>query len=79
MKRRAFYSGNAMEQAKVTKTAHDRRQLQLATDAILDGRDLCARAKLVVHGSQELLQQIDDLYRSATGSLLRKNKYVVDP
>jgi hypothetical protein len=29
-----------MEQAKVTKTAHDRRQLQLATDAILDGRDL---------------------------------------
>jgi hypothetical protein len=70
---------NAMEQAKVSKTAYDRRQLQSATDAILDTRDLCARARLVVHESQQLLQQIDDLYRSATGSLLRKNKYVVDP
>src|SRR5262249_22425226 len=64
---------------QIHKTAHDRRQLQSATDAILDTRDLCARARLVVHESQELLQQIDDLYRSTTGSVLRKNKYVVDP
>jgi len=79
LKRTALYIGNAMEHAKFIKTAHDRRQLQSATDAILDTRDLCARARLVVHESQELLQQIDDLYRSTTGSVLRKNKYVVDP
>jgi hypothetical protein len=67
-----------MEPAEVIEIAHDRRRLQLATEAVVDARDLCARARLVVQESQELLRQVDDLHRSGTGPLLRKNKYVDD-
>jgi len=64
-----------MEPAEVIEIAHHRRQLQSATEAVVDSRDLCARARRVVRESQELLQRVDDLHRSGTGPLLPGNKY----
>jgi len=60
----------------VIEIADDRRRLQSATEAVVDAQDLCARARLLVQKSQELLRQVDDdLHRSGTGRVLRKNKY----
>ena len=57
----------------IIEIAYDRRRLQSATEAVVDAQDLCARATSIVQESQELLRQVDDLYRS--GPLLPKNKY----
>ena len=60
----------------VIEIADDRRRLQSATEAAVDANDLCARARLLVQESQELLRQADhDLHRSGTGPVQRKNKY----
>ena len=60
----------------VIEIADDRRRLQSATEAVVDAQDFCARARLLVQESQELLRQVDDdLHRSDTGPVLRKNKY----
>ena len=60
----------------VIEIANDRRRLQSATEAVVDAQDLCARARLLVQESQELLRQVDDdLHRSGTGPVLRENKY----
>ncbi len=60
----------------VIEIAYDRRRLQSATEAVVDVQDFCARARVLVQESQELLRQIDDdLHRSGTGPVLRKNKY----
>ena len=61
----------------IIEIAGDRRRLQSIRDAVLDTQDLCARARSTVQESQELLQQVDDLYRSNMGPLLHKNKYGV--
>ena len=58
----------------VIEIAADRRRLQSATEAVVDAQDLCARARLLVHESQELLRQVDDLH-SSMGPVLRKNKH----
>ena len=56
----------------VIEIADDRRRLQSAMEAVVDG----ARARLLVQESQELLRQVDDdLLRSGTRPVLRKNKY----
>ena len=60
----------------VIEIANDRRRLRSATEAVVDAQDLCARARLLVQESQELLRQVDDdLHRSGTGPVLRENKY----
>ena len=60
----------------VIEIADDRRRLESATEAVVDAQDLYARARLLVQESQELLRQVDDdLHRSGTGPVLRKNKY----
>jgi len=64
----------------VIEIADDRRRLQSATEAVVDAQDLCARARLLVQESQELLRQVDDdLHRSGTGPVLRENKYGLKP
>jgi hypothetical protein len=61
----------------IIEVADHRRHLQLIKDAVLDAQDLCARTRSTVQASQELLQQVDDLYRSNMGPVLHKNKYGV--
>jgi hypothetical protein len=61
----------------VIEIAFDRRRLQSATEAVVDALDLCARARLLVQESQELLRQVDNL-QSGMGPVLRNTKYVVD-
>jgi hypothetical protein len=39
-----------MEPHEVMEIVSDRRRLQSATEAIVDAKDLCARASLVVQG-----------------------------
>ena len=58
----------------IIEVADHRRRLQLIKDAVLDAQDLCARARSTVQASQELLQEVDDLYRSNVGPVLHKNK-----
>ena len=60
----------------IIEVADHRRHLQLIKDAVLDAQDLCARTRSTVQASQELLQRVDDLYRSNMGPVLHKNKYV---
>ena len=62
---------------RIIEIAGDRRRLKSIRDAVLDTRDLCARARSTVQETQELLQQVDDLRRSNMGPVLRKNKYDV--
>ena len=59
----------------VIEIANDRRRLESVSDAVVDAQDLCARARLIVQESQELLRQADDLHRSGTGPVLRGNKH----
>jgi hypothetical protein len=59
----------------VIDIADHRRRLQSVTEAVDDAQDLCARARVTVQESQELLRQVDDLYRSGTRPVLRKNRY----
>ena len=54
-----------------------RRRLKLIKDAVFDAQDLCERTRSTVWESQQLLQQVDDLYRSNVGPVLHKNKYGV--
>ena len=61
----------------IIEVCDHRRHLQLIKDAILDAQDLCARTRATVQASQELLQQVDGLYRSNVGPVLHKNKYGV--
>ena len=61
----------------IIEVADHRRHLQLIKDAVLDAQDLCARTRSTVQASQELLQQVDDLYRSNMGPVLHKKKYGV--
>jgi hypothetical protein len=62
----------------VIEIAYDRRRLLSAREAVVDAQDFCARARLVVQESQELLRRVDDLHRTGKGPVLPKNKYVVD-
>jgi hypothetical protein len=58
----------------VIEIAGDRRRLQSVSEAIVDAQDLCARARLLVQESQELLRQVDDdLHRSGMGPVLQLN------
>ena len=52
----------------IIELADHRRHLQLIKDAVLDAQDLCARTRSTVQASQELLQRVDDLYRSNMGA-----------
>jgi hypothetical protein len=61
----------------IIEIADHRRRLQLISDAVLDAQDLCERTMSAVRESQELLQQVDDLYRSNVGPVMHKNKYWV--
>jgi hypothetical protein len=49
---------------EVIEIAFDRRQLELLKSAVTDTQELCAQCKATMQGSQELLQQADDLLRS---------------
>jgi len=62
----------------VIEIAYDRTRLQSATEAVIDAQDLCARARLIVQESQELLRQADDLHRTGIDPVLRQNKHAVD-
>ena len=48
---------------EVIEIAFDRRQLELLKSTVADTQELCARCKVTMQESQELLQQVDDLLR----------------
>ena len=58
----------------IIEVADHRRHLQLIKDAVLDAQDLCARTRSTVQASQELLQQVDDLYRSNMGPVVAQEQ-----
>jgi len=75
-RRGSAHSGRANDghpQTIIEVTGH-RRHLQLIKDAVLDAQDLCARTRSTVQASQELLQQVDDLYRSNMGPVVAQEQ-----